>query len=89
MEKYMRNETISLGRIPSIGTETVECQLNLIKSENVVTPHFLSFSKKEHAILQRKIFFLCARDQLPLCNLMIFTLTRETNFLWWLPTINF
>ena len=47
----MRNETISLGRIPSIGTETVECQLNLIKSENVVTPHFVSLSKKEQIML--------------------------------------
>ena len=51
MESYIDNKTISLGHISLIGTESSECQLNVIKSENVIIPPFLLLPKTGQIII--------------------------------------
>ena len=51
MERYVTNETISLGHMSLIGTEGGEYQLNVIKSENVITPPFVLLSKTGQIII--------------------------------------
>ena len=50
MESYIINHTISLGYITEVDTGYDKFQLNIIKSESIVTPQFLSLPKEVQII---------------------------------------